>query len=182
MTNYTFTCDFVSHAVDVWKQIATRMLERKSFLEIGSYEGRSAIWFAENILDNNGNLFCVDNWLDNEEAEHRFDENIKKLRASKPEINVIKCKANSSDCLAQFIIDKKTFDLIYIDASHEAQDVLLDACLSWKLTKHNSVIIFDDYLLGGYTAKIAIDIFTNIYQSKIKYLHIGHQLIIQRTN
>ena len=37
-------------------------------------------------------------------------------------------------------------DLIYIDGSHLAKDVLSDAILSWKLLKPSGVMIFDDYL------------------------------------
>ena len=37
------------------------------------------------------------------------------------------------------------FDLVYIDASHEAADVLADAVLAWPLLKPGGFLGFDDY-------------------------------------
>ena len=33
------------------------------------------------------------------------------------------------------------FDIIFIDASHEANDVILDAVLSWRLLKVEGILI-----------------------------------------
>jgi len=65
------------------------------------------------------------------------------------------------------------FDLIYIDASHYAVDVLTDAVLSFKLLKGGGMMIFDDYLWAGdenivYYPKIAIDAFTNVFSNHLK--------------
>jgi predicted O-methyltransferase YrrM len=67
------------------------------------------------------------------------------------------------------------FDLIYVDASHYAVDVLTDAVLSFKLLKAGVILIFDDYLWAGdenivYYPKIAIDAFTNIFSKHIKLI------------
>jgi predicted O-methyltransferase YrrM len=67
------------------------------------------------------------------------------------------------------------FDLIYVDASHYAVDVLTDAVLSFKLLKAGGILIFDDYLWAGdeniiYYPKIAIDSFTNIFSKHIKLI------------
>ena len=43
------------------------------------------------------------------------------------------------------ISDINNFDLIYIDASHYAPDVLSDAVLAFKLLKPGGILIFDDY-------------------------------------
>ncbi len=47
------------------------------------------------------------------------------------------------------------FDFIYIDASHEPEDVLDDAIGSFKKLKPNGIIIFDDYGWGN--CKYGID-------------------------
>jgi len=74
---------------------------------------------------------------------------------------------------------KNFFDLIYVDGSHQASDVLADAVLSFHLLKNNGVIIFDDYLWYenfSYgidpirSPKIAIDAFTNIYCRKLRIM------------
>jgi hypothetical protein len=38
------------------------------------------------------------------------------------------------------------FDLVYVDGSHRAADVLADAVLSWPLLKNGGIMLFDDYL------------------------------------
>ena len=38
------------------------------------------------------------------------------------------------------------YDLIYVDGSHTARDVLQDAVLGWGLLKRGGLMIFDDYL------------------------------------
>jgi predicted O-methyltransferase YrrM len=68
------------------------------------------------------------------------------------------------------------FDLIYIDGSHQAPDVLTDAVMSFQLLKVGGVMIFDDYLWSmdkpGFQdvlkmPKPAIDAFINIFQRKM---------------
>ena len=84
MTEYTFTQDWFSHNIPVWEQLATLLPERKSFLEIGSFEGRSAVWIIENMMNPGDWIDCVDTWEGSEEhkngelngAEARFDHNI----------------------------------------------------------------------------------------------------------
>ena len=37
------------------------------------------------------------------------------------------------------------FDLIYIDGSHSAKDVLLDSLLAWRLLRPGGAMVWDDY-------------------------------------
>lgn len=37
------------------------------------------------------------------------------------------------------------YDILYVDGSHLAADVLTDAILGWGLVKVGGIIIFDDY-------------------------------------
>ena len=84
MTDYKFTQDWFSHNIPVWEQLATLLPEHKSFLEIGSFEGRSAVWIIENMMNPGDWIDCVDTWEGSEEhkngelsgAEERFDHNI----------------------------------------------------------------------------------------------------------
>ncbi len=39
----------------------------------------------------------------------------------------------------------QVFDVVYVDASHMAGDVLSDAVLAWKLLAPGGIMIFDDY-------------------------------------
>ncbi len=82
------------------------------------------------------------------------------------------------------------FDFVYIDGSHQAPDVLLDAILGFEPLRTQGIIVFDDYLwqepLPGGTdpircPKIAIDAFTNIYCRKLRIIGAPlYQLYMQK--
>lgn len=174
---YKFTSDWVTGKDVVWEKVIKKLSNKDNFLEVGSFEGRSAIWFIENGLNNNGTITCIDN-----NYNDWFDDNINLCLKNNSNKNLIKLHGESYFELANLIINKKEFDLIYIDGSHIAKDVIVDACLCFKLLKKDGIIIFDDYLLRDdhCTAKIAIDLFTDMNKNCIQYLHIGFQLIIQK--
>src|SRR5215213_3940017 len=60
---YRFTNDFFSINILPWQRDLSRFAGRAglSFLEVGSYEGKSACWLLRNILSHeSGRLTCVD--------------------------------------------------------------------------------------------------------------------------
>ncbi len=72
------------------------------------------------------------------------------------------------------------YDLIYVDGSHEAEDVLVDAVMAWRLLKVAGMVIFDDYGLGG-GVKDAVDVFLNFFAHKLNLIHISFQVFIEKT-
>jgi hypothetical protein len=84
MSDYQFTKDWFHWAPDVWQHLIPMLPERKSFLEIGSFEGRSTVWIIENMMNPGDWIDCVDTWEGGEEhggedmyaVEARFDHNI----------------------------------------------------------------------------------------------------------
>jgi len=85
MTEYQFTKDWFNWAPPVWEQLTSLLPEgRRSFLEIGSFEGRSAVWIVENMMNPGDWIDCVDTWEGGEEhieedmqsAEERFKYNV----------------------------------------------------------------------------------------------------------
>lgn len=83
-SDYQYTQDWFGWAPEVWKQLIPMMPQRKAFLEIGSFEGRSTVWVVENMLEAGGFIDCVDTWEGGEEhgdqdmmvVESRFDHNV----------------------------------------------------------------------------------------------------------
>lgn len=72
---YEFTQDWFSMRHPHWPKYADPKPEL-NVLEIGSYEGRSAVWMLENLLTHHDStITCVDHWLD-KKIEARFDRNI----------------------------------------------------------------------------------------------------------
>lgn len=82
------------------------------------------------------------------------------------------------------------FDFVYIDGSHQAPDVLLDAILGFELLRIGGLMVFDDYLWqeqlpGGSDPlrcpKISIDAFKTIYCRKLRVISAPlNQLYIQK--
>ena len=183
---YVFTKDwFDKNSRQNWDRIVP-IINPKKILEIGSYEGAAACYLIEKLGKNNFlEVHCIDTWeesdgLAKEEAlivEKRFDYNMQlAVNRSQNKTKYFKHKSQSHLVLSKMIADGVgDFDLIYVDASHYAVDVLTDAVLSFKLLKAGGMLIFDDYLWAGdenivYYPKIAIDSFTNIFSKHIKLI------------
>jgi predicted O-methyltransferase YrrM len=195
---YKFTKDWFSEAEKIWPLFIPLLPARKAFLEIGSFEGRSMVWTAENMVEHGGFIDCIDTWEGGEEhvaagedmgsVEELFDHN-RMLVETKKRVEVNKYKGTSVQHLAHWLIenpeDHPTYDFIYIDGSHKAKDVLTDACMAWHLLKPEGVLVFDDYLWGDprdalHRPKIAIDAFTNIFGEELSIVYAGHQLAVRK--
>lgn len=192
---YKFTTDWFHWAPNIWSEVAKQMPSRKRFLEIGSYEGRSTVWTVENMMEEGGEIVCIDTWEGGEEhvaqgrnmteVEKNFDHNMRVLKDKFQSRWVDKVKGKSVDSLIFFHSGHDPFDFIYIDGSHQAPDVLTDACFAWPILKVGGVMVFDDYGWGEplpptHKPKMAIDAFVKIYTEKIHVVHVGYQYIIQK--
>jgi len=193
MSEYQFTQDWFNWAPEVWTQLIPMLPDRLNFLEIGSFEGRSAAWIVENMMEDEGNIQCVDTWEGGEEhgeenmseVEARFLHNAKVLEGKYPDRSVIQIKDTSTRVLARFIEKEYTYGFIYIDGSHTAPDVLTDACMAWSLLQPKGLMVFDDYMWGNprdalHRPKIAIDAFTNIFGETAEIVHVGYQLVVRK--
>ena len=138
---------FSSHAFNFFYYLS-KLKSNFDYLEIGSYEGNSAIFVANSFLDSN--IYCVDNWNKTEEytnhisfsdIEKNFDFNTANYK------NIHKIKNNSDDFFSK---NKKMFDTIYIDGSHHGTQVYKDCKNAWKFLKPNGYLICDDYIWNFY--------------------------------
>ena len=194
MIDYQYTKDWFSWSPGVWEQLIPHLPARKNFLEIGSFEGRSAVWIVQYMMEDGGELICVDTWEGGAEhvngemsgAEDRFKHNIDLIMGNFVDRDVQPIKSTSVDALGNLISYKKQFDFIYIDGSHLAKDVLTDACMAWPLLKSKGFMVFDDYLWKpqGFTLlqrpKVAVDTFVNMFEDEIAIAHFGYQLIVRK--
>jgi len=198
MSGYQFTKDWFNWAPAVWEQLIPHLPERtedgRYFIEIGSFEGRSAVWIAENMMQDGDYLTCIDTWEGGEEhgaedmgtVEERFDHNVAVLEGKYPERSVSKYKGTSVERLAEILGGgTEDADFIYIDGSHIAKDVLTDACMAWPLLKPKGLMVFDDYMWGNprdilHRPKIAIDAFCNLFAEEAEIVHVGYQLVVRK--
>ena len=178
-TEPSYTTDYVSSFGEDWTRALSPMAGRPGvrMLEIGSFEGRSAVWFLKHVLtDESSELICVD-VFSRPGLEARFDHNI---RLADPHGQVRKLKGKSADVLAN--LDAASFDAIYVDGGHDAATVLLDAVLAWKLLKPGGILIFDDYLWElerplSERPQLAVDLFRESMGDALEILHAGYQVI-----
>jgi len=179
---YSFTADWMSDRTEDWRQDFAKFAGRPGIrmLEIGSYEGRSAVWFLENILTHqDSRLVCIDGFFD-PRREMRFDHNVK---LSGAQARLEKRRGRSEAVLPG--LERASFDLIYVDGSHDAPFVLLDAMLSWELLKPGGILAFDDYewepqLPPERRPQLAIDLFLGSHAGRYHVLRQGYQVVIEK--
>lgn len=178
---YDFTSDWVSPHYESWGRLFAGLVDRPlRMLEIGSYEGRSTVWFLEHVLRHPGStMTCVD-LFSTPSCDVRFDHNV---RLSQSGAKVRKLKGRSGDSLLG--LAGESFDVIYIDGSHDAADVLLDAVLSWPLLKAGGILLFDDYgwepqLLPSERPQLAIDLFLESRKGQFELLRQNYQVAVRK--
>jgi predicted O-methyltransferase YrrM len=193
MSDYKFTQDWFQQALPVWEHLIPMLPERKKFIEVGAFEGRATTWIIENMMEDEGEIFCIDTWQGGEDhvngemqhAKENFDHNIKIVREKFPKRSVNACKGLSRHWLPVLVRERQKFDFIYIDGSHVARDVLTDACMAWPLLKEGGIMVFDDYMWGDprdvlHRPKLAIDAFVNIFTEELNIVHVGYQLVVRK--
>lgn len=187
---------------DFEKHIKLDINNEIHILEIGSYEGKSSVWFIENMLKNpKSTITCVDPWLEytqnsvsentytqtknRDEIFNRFKSNISKTGK---ENNVNINRGYSFDVLKRLYIDDKKFDLIFIDGNHTSKFVLEDSVLSYSLLKKDGYIIWDDYLWKNphttstelTTPKLGVDSFINCYKGHLDIIHKNYKCVVKK--
>jgi predicted O-methyltransferase YrrM len=158
-----FSFDWTSWHFPNWFKLLRDYRGRSTqVLEIGSWEGRSAVFFL-NYLPR-ARLVCIDSFEGGKEhrqsassekflrqVEKRFDANTREFGR-----RVGKRKARSSDALIALGLEGRRFDIAYVDGSHLAADVYSDAQLTWPLMARGGLVIFDDYLWKGMPGRLEI--------------------------
>ena len=158
-------------------------------LEIGCFEGRSAVWMVQNLLNAEGHLYCLDTWkggpkgTDMVAVENRFLNNTKPFSS---QITVL--KGTSFEGLVGLLAkEQETFDFIYIDGSHTAWDVLADCVLAWRLLKVGGIMAMDDYMwgkdtLGDRSPFPAVNAFLETHGRFLNVLHKDYQVWVKKKN
>jgi predicted O-methyltransferase YrrM len=202
---YSYTADWFSVCVPVWRELFSQLPEVGKILEIGSYEGRSAVWLIESAFKagGKGEMYCIDTWKGGVEhdatrmsaVEERFRHNIALAGSrSRSDVDVHVLKGTSSARLASLVSEGHalSFDVIHVDGSHQCPDVLSDLVLSFPLCKIGGLMICDDYfwsmeehgsedLLNQ--PKLAVDSFVNCYRRKVSLVGINvRQLYLRKTS
>jgi predicted O-methyltransferase YrrM len=180
-----FTQDWFSNNIPNFEAAKQVIPSNKRILEIGCFEGRSTCWMLENMLADDGTIYCVDTFKGGQEHSNLnltnlrkvFEENVYIAQKLNQEVNVI--EKLSSKALATLITKETEFDFIYVDGSHEMMDVLTDAVMAFKVLKPGGVMLFDDYG-GGQDVRKAVDLFLIGCGDLCTVLCCNYQLAIQK--
>lgn len=197
--DYKFTESWFSHH-DL-DRFVPKTTDKIKMLEVGSFEGRSTVWFLENILLNdNSTITCVDPWTTYSQNSDTFNSyftsesewdfrNHKRTflhniynSGSMEKVNII--QDSSHLALPKMITNGEKFDIIFIDGNHTSPFVITDCIMSWYLLNKGGLMIFDDYLWGDVSStnspKIAIDSFVNCFKDYIEVVWSDYKFAIKR--
>ena len=147
-----FSADWTTDRIPKWAELLAHLRETPvHVIEIGSWEGRSALFFLNYLRQ--ARVVCIDTFGGN--IEHHLDEWFAKLvpeTEAKFDANVAsfgarieKIKGLSGTVLPQFGVEGRRFHVSYVDGSHFPADVYSDAVLIWSMMVPGGVVIFDDY-------------------------------------
>lgn len=187
-----YTFDFFSQNTFDWNRVLSGFKGKDfNYLEIGSFEGNSALFIFK--FFNPTMVYCCDSWIpltqrDGSDegysdfnmlkVEKNFDYNLKDYQN-----RLKKCKIKSDNFFKKNLT---TFDLIYVDGSHFGEDVSRDCYSSWKILNKNGILIFDDYFWKSYkkienNPAYAINRFLDSISGKYEVLFLSKfQLFIKK--
>jgi predicted O-methyltransferase YrrM len=190
----SFSTDWTSHHFVVWNRVLAPLRnEQIRILEIGSWEGRSTLFFLN--FFRRSTIVCIDTFAGTTKerayrtgimaeqissAEQRFDQNTARFLD-----RIEKVKSDSQSALGRLEAQDRKFDLAYIDGSHMRDDVYADSVGVWRLLALGGIIIWDDYTFGldlppEEQPKLAIDSFLQEQDGQYRLLAKAKQVIVER--
>jgi predicted O-methyltransferase YrrM len=189
-----FTSDWIWKNYSIWRRVLAPLRDWPTrILEIGSFEGRSAVFFLKYLP--RSTIVCIDTFAGTAEedyvykflkqqmsaAESRFERNVAPFAA-----RVEKIKSRSAPALDALIAEGRRFDLAYIDGGHRYDDVMTDSVAVWTMLEPAGIVIWDDYewapeFQPEERPKPAIDDFLQAREGTYRLLAKGYQIIVERT-
>lgn len=187
-----FGPDWTSHHFNDWSNWLGHLAGTScKGIEVGSFEGRSALWFVQNICTHPESfLLCIDphdyrdekcvipgggthidHQFDWTEIKRRFEHNLAPWLTGRR----VRLVSKPSRIALGTLDSVALYDFIYLDGSHLAPCVLEDAVLAWPHLRPGGILIFDDYRWrqnkpppAGYPVEVmrpelAIDCWLRIY-------------------
>lgn len=138
----------------LYKKIVEISPSGSKFVEVGSWKGKSSAFMAVEIANSKKDIefFCVDIWEENEEYRHEgiksslydvFIENMKPLDKYYTPLKMPSLKAAQK-------FEDKSLDFVFIDASHQYENVKDDIITWLPKVKNGGIIAGHDYYVAGY--------------------------------
>jgi predicted O-methyltransferase YrrM len=175
-----FTTDWVTGKLPSWLAALDGIRQKPDtvhVLEVGSYEGRSAVAFLEMMPQ--CRITAIDTFP-KEDIEARFDLNLSGYGD-----RCTKIKGRAIGALDSLRQERASFDIIYLDAGKIPEDTFVQSALAWSLLKQGGVLIWDDLTWKRDNPPherpaTAIELFANAFGPALEVLHRGRQLIVRK--
>jgi len=193
---YTQTQDWFSFNIDTWRTLFPLVQSgNPRILEIGTWEGRSAVFLLTELCTKGGSIICIDHFdlMKTTAGRERYAKVTHNLALTAKPFRII--DEFSFPALMTLLGEEITaastgFDWIYVDGSHEADDTFLDGELVWRLAKKGAIVIFDDYLWNQepddsiHHPKRGIDAFMTLHAGEFQLLSspTQYQIVLQKTS
>ena len=130
----------------------------KVVIEFGSWLGMSTRSIAK-ALPHNSLIYTVDHFLGSDEVEHQikngdkipilYEQFLSNVIHEKLYSKIIPLKMTTKESADYFKSNSIKGDIIYIDASHDFENVYKDLCLAQDLVASDGVICGDDWGWGN---------------------------------
>lgn len=185
-----FTSDWVSWQADRWRHALGHLAGQPHVhgLEIGVYEGRSSLWWLDNILTGAGStLTAIESWPE------KFRPNYDLMReAGISENRYVIHWRTAQEVLAGRGLGERKFDFVYLDAGKEAAGILQNSVLAWLHLAKDGVFIWDDYEWEWtpdnpgpekkpiQPPRVGIDAFLSAHAGLYEEISRGWQIIIRK--
>ena len=156
------------------------------YLEVGCYEGLSSFYVLSEYKS--VNAFFLDIWdmpnPNSKTLSHNFGLIEKAFDQNLSGFDFKKMKNDSVISMRKLFKENVHFDFIYIDGSHNGEDILSDAIEAFKILKVNGLMFFDDFLqhddnriLQSY---VGIDKFLSLYSDYLKIEYFQNNLVVRK--
>lgn len=165
-----FSNDWFSHNIHNFKAYL-KDFKNPRILEIGSFEGMSALWMLDNLKPSKLVLVEPGTALGNN----------RQLKDNLSGFDYTIIEKPNNEAWKDYIFDE--FDFVYIDGDHSSKNCYFDMIIGWTVLANNGIMAIDDYSWpikadDGTSPKQAVDLFLN--RKDVKPLHIGYQAWIQK--
>jgi len=146
-----FTNDWFQQTAET--NFINNLLPRKSqfrnAIEIGCYEGQATCWLLDHM--NFEHILCIDTWKGSVEhlgirMQAVWERYVRNTGYGKG--GPVCVQNNESVYELAALVERnqlERYDFIYVDGSHLAKDVLIDAVLAWQILEPGGYLAFDDY-------------------------------------
>jgi predicted O-methyltransferase YrrM len=186
-------------SADIQKHVKLDVSSELHILEIGSHEGKSTVWFIDNMLKHpSSTITCIDPWIEfvqnnvstysedrSERKDSIYQTFLNNIAETKQQEKVVVKVGLSGDLLKTL---SQKYDVILIDGNHTCKFVLEDSVLAFSLLKTGGYVIWDDYQWVNpfvkstelNTPKLAIDSFLKCYSPYLSVINKDYKVIAKK--